>query len=173
MSRNSRWRVLGAAALALTLFAGCESGGVGKIAVGKVDTAALLQEDTDYQSMSVDYLRDQTDLRQSFVEKLKATDKSEGQVKALQEEYMKAQQGFNDKWKQKTEDFLKTRHDAIQGTAGDIAKRKNIDLVLIDSEMYPTVEWGGVDMTQDMKLALSEGSQHQPKATATPEGAGD
>ena len=157
--------------LGCTLFlSACEPQGEGRLAVGKVDTATLLQEDPDYQSMSVEYLRDQTDMRKAFVEEMKAAGQDETKTKALQEKYSKTSQEFDAKWKKKTEDFLKTRHDSIQAIAGDIAKRKNIDIVLIDSKMYPTVEWGGVDMTKDMALAMSDGSQHQPKATSTPSG---
>ena len=148
----------------------CESQGDGRIAVGKVDTATLLQEDPDYQSMSVEYLRDQTDMRKEYVDQMKSAGEDAQKTKALQEKYAKASQEFDAKWKKKTEEFLKTRHDSIQAIAGDIAKRKKIDIVLIDSKMYPTVEWGGVDMTKDMALAMSDGSQHQPESTSTPAG---
>ena len=57
----------------------------------------------------------------------------------------------------------------IKITAADIAKRKKIDMVIIDSEMYPTVEWGGVDMTKDMALAISTSSD-KPSEGATPSG---
>ena len=157
--------------LGCTLFlSACESQGDGRIAVGKVDTATLLQEDPDYQSMSVEYLRDQTDMRKEYVDQMKAVGEDAQKTKALQEKYAKASQEFDAKWKKKTEEFLKTRHDSIQAIAGDIAKRKKIDIVLIDSKMYPTVEWGGVDMTKDMALAMSDGSQHQPESTSTPTG---
>ena len=59
--------------LCCTFFlSGCEPQGSGKIAVGKVDTAQLLQDDPDYQSMSVAYLREQTDLGKEYVDKMKA-----------------------------------------------------------------------------------------------------
>ncbi|MFA5508667.1 MAG: hypothetical protein WC314_10765 [Vulcanimicrobiota bacterium] len=160
-----------AALLGCTLFlTACEPQGEARIAVGKVDTAQLLQDDPDYQSMSVEYLREQTDLRKEFVDQMRAADNDEQKIKAIQEKYGKISEEFDKRWKQKTEDFLKTRHDSIEATAADIAKRKNIDIVLIDSKMYPTVEWGGVDMTKDMALAMSDGSQHQPEATASPAG---
>jgi Skp family chaperone for outer membrane proteins len=152
------------------LLTGCEPQGSNRIAVGKVDTAQLLQDDPDYQSMSVTYLREQTDVRKEFVDQMKAAGKDEAKIKALQEKYAGVSQEFDEKWKKKTEEFLNTRHDSIQATAAEIAKRKKIDIVLIDSAMYPTVEWGGVDMTKDMALAMSDGSQHKPKATGTPSG---
>lgn len=154
--------------LSTVLVTGCETGS-GKMTVGKVDTATLLQDDPDYQSMSITYSREQIDIKKDFVERLKAVQGNEDKVKKLQQEYMKVQQEFEDKWKTKTNEFLATRHSSIQSTAESIAKRKKIDIVLIDSKMYPTVEWGGVDMTKDMALAMSQGSQ-APKSTATPAG---
>ena len=149
---------------------GCQPEGKGKIAIGKVDTAVLLQDDPDYQSLSVDYLREQTDMKKKFVDKMKAAGDDEGKIKTLQQEYVKASEEFNGTWQQKTQNFLKTRHDSIQATAGNIAKQKKIDIVIIDSEMYPTVEWGGVDMTKDMALAMSDGSQATPQPSGTPQG---
>lgn len=163
--------LIGLGLLGLLAFAGCQDAKAPKIAVGKVDTAKLLEGDPDYQSMSVSYLREATDIRQEFVEKLKATDNERAKVEKLQSEFQVRQIKFDEAWRLKTEDFLSKRHDSIRGTAEAIAKRKNIDLVLIDSEMYPTVEWGGVDMTKDMSLAMSDGSQTEnPAATATPNG---
>lgn len=141
-----------------------------KLNVGKVDTAALLQDNPDYQNMSVDYLKEQAEIRQSFAERLEATGRDEAAVLALQEEFLATQEEFNIRWEEKTEEFLKSRHDSIHATAASIAQRKNIQLVVIDSRMYPTVEWGGVDMTKDMALAMSDGEKSKPAETPTPDG---
>lgn len=164
--RRTMTSILLALAAAGALF-GCQPAQQ-RINVGKVDTALLLADDPDYQSMSVDYLREQTDLRQKFVEKLKQAGRDESKLRSLQEEQLKVQQEFNGKWQKKTDDFIKTRNDSIRATAEEIAKQKNLDLVIIDSEKYPTVEWGGVDMTKDMALAMSGGSQQVPATTGTP-----
>ena len=165
-----------AAALALLsglLFVGCQPSGNSTLTVGRVDTAELLKEDPDYQSMSIEYMKQQTDIRKSLVEKMRDAGEDREKIKALQEEYMKKQQDFEAEWQGKTDSFLEKRHEAIRSTAASIAKRKKIDLVLIDSQMYPTVEWGGVDMTKDMSLAMSSGSQAAaPESTATPSGEG-
>jgi len=158
-----------AVALGSLLLTGCQPAKT-KIAVGKVDTAELLKDDPDYQSLSIDYLKEQTDARKEIVKKLEAAQGNEAKMEALQKEWMEKQQSFNKKWETKTVDFLKSRHESIRDTAAKIAERKNIDMVIVDSAEYPTVEWGGVDMTKDMALALSENSSDKPASTATPEG---
>lgn len=161
---------LALALLSGLLAAGCEPSDSKAIMVGKVDTAALLQEDPDYQSMSIEYIKQQTDIRRSLVEKMRDAGEDKKKIQALQEEYMKKQEAFDAEWKTKTEKFLEKRHDTIRETAASIAKRKKIDLVLIDSQMYPTVEYGGADMTKDMALAMSSGSQSAPAPSASPTG---
>ena len=151
------------------LLTGCQPGNQ-KISVGKVDTAELLKDDPSYQSLSIDYQKNQIDIRKEFVEKVQAAGEDRARLAALREEYMTRQKAFDDEWKTKTEDFLKAREESLHSTAEEIAKRKKIDMVVIDSEMYPTVEWGGVDMTKDMSLALSSGGGAKPSSTSTPDG---
>ncbi len=173
MNRKYIAKTLALALVSGLLFTGCQSAKGQKISVGKVDTAALLQDDPDYQSMSINYIKEQTDIRKAFVDRLRAAGDDKDKVAKLQEEYMKKQVEFDTKWRTDTEDFLKTRHDAIKATATEIAERKGIDMVVIDSRKYPTVEWGGVDMTKDMALAMSTGSQEVSTPSATPKGDSD
>lgn len=166
--QNRIKRALALALLSGLLMAGCQPAN-STLTVGRVDTAELLKEDPDYQSMSIEYIKAQTDIRKELVEKLRDAGDNKQKIKSLQDEYMNKQKEFEKKWESKTDDFIQKRHAAIRTTAESIAKRKKIDLVLIDSKMYPTVEWGGVDMTKDMSLAMSSGSQ-APSATSTPSG---
>jgi Skp family chaperone for outer membrane proteins len=172
-NRMNLSKVLSIAVLGGLLFVGCQPAQSPKISVGKVDTAALLQDDPDYQSLSIRYIKEQTDIRKAFVDKLKAAGDSKDQVAKLQEEYMKAQIEFDEKWKKDTEDFLKSRHESIKATASEIAKRKKIDMVVIDSKKYPTVEWGGVDMTKDMALAMSSEDRPAASPSSSPSPRGD
>lgn len=163
--------LIGVALVGSLFWCGCEPQASNQMTVGKVDTAALLQDDADYQSMSIEYIKQQTDIRRDLVEKMRAAGDDQAKIKKLQQEFVKKQKDFDEVWKKKTDDFLAKRHDAISNTAATIAKRKKIDLVLIDSKMYPTVEWGGADMTKDMSLAMSAGSQStKPSSTSTPSG---
>lgn len=159
--------VAGFGLVTVLALSGCETA-KSTISVGKVDTAVLLQDDPDYQNLSLDYTKEQVSIKREFTEKLKATNKDKAKVDQLRKEYLTTQQSFNEKWQNKTEDFLKARHASIQDVASEIAKRKNIDLIIIDSEQYPTVEYGGVDMTQDLALALSNDAK--PSASPSPSG---
>lgn len=170
MMKRTFAKFAGLALVSGLLLVGCQPAEQ-RIAVGKVDTAELLKDDPSYQSLSIDYQKSQIDIRKEFVEKVQAAGKDKEKMTALRSQYLERQKTFDDQWKQKTEDFLKARQESLQATAEDIAKRKNIDMVVIDSEMYPTVEWGGVDMTKDMALALS--TSDKPAGTATPSGEAD
>lgn len=145
-------------AVGLVLFTACEPPKQGKINIGTVDTAVLVQDDPRYQEMSVLYVKENTALKEEFFTKLKAAaeNKDKEKLDALRKDISARQKELDAKWLKKTQEFLASRHEAIKGQAEEIAKRKNIDMVIIDSSEYPTVEWGGVDMTPDMKLALSQ-----------------
>ena len=167
--RQTFAKLAGVALVSGLLLTGCQPANQ-KISVGKVDTAELLKDDPNYQSLSIDYQKNQIDIRKEFVEKVQAAGENRDKLTALREEYLGRQKKFDEEWKTKTEDFLKARQESLHSTAEEIAKRKNIDMVVIDSEMYPTVEWGGVDMTKDMSLALSTGGGAKPSSTSTPAG---
>ncbi len=151
-------KTLIALALGLALFTACEPAKQGKINIGTIDTALLVQDDPRYQEMSVAYVKENTALKEEFFTKLKAAaeKKDEKKLASLRKDISARQKELDAKWLKKTQEFLTSRHEAIKGQAQEIAKRKNIDMVIIDSEQYPTVEWGGVDMTPDLKLALSQ-----------------
>ena len=62
------------------------------------------------------------------------------------------------KWMDRTQTYLESRHSSIRDIAQQVAEKKDIDIVIIDSpQAYPTTEWGGVDITKDLALALSRG----------------
>ena len=86
-----------AAALVLP---GCQPAST-KIAVGKVDTALLLKDDPDYQSLSIEYLKESTDVRKSFVDRMKKANNDKEKLKKIQGDYIKKQQEFEKKWKEK------------------------------------------------------------------------
>ncbi len=140
------------AAVALFLV-GCETGQ--KITVARIDTAELLQADPEYQGMATDYLKAQTDVKREFIEGLQKA-KSAAQKDVARESYRESQQNLDKQWSEKTRDFLETRHSAIKDSVAEICEAKTIDLVLIDSKYYPTVEWGAVDITQDVQLKLAQ-----------------
>lgn len=154
--------------LAATL-AGCQpSKPAGRLTVGKVDTAELLHDDPDYQNLSIEYMKENTDLRAKFVERMKGAGEDSGARDTVQKAYVKAQGDMDKKWMEKTQTYLESRHSSIRDMAQDVAEKKDIDIVIIDSpQAYPTVEWGGVDITKDLALAMSQG-EGKPAASASP-----
>lgn len=158
-----------ALALGCSLFlTGCQPANGGKISVGTVDTATLLQDDAEYQSISISYLKEQTDLRGKYIQMLRDAGDSDDAKAKVYKAQQKASVEFNDKWSKTTKDFLESRHSNIAKHAESIAKRKKIDMVIVDSREYTTVEWGGVDMTKDVALLMSQKGS-QPSAGETPE----
>lgn len=147
---------------------GCEpSKDQTKIVVGKVDTAELLHDDPAYQSLSIEYLKENTDLRSKFVEKMRAAGEDPTGRNSVQSSYQAAQKQLDGKWMNRTQEFLQSRHASIRDSAQKVAETKDIDIVIIDSKSYATTEWGGVDITKDLALSLSQGGDEQPAADAT------
>lgn len=160
---------IASALIALLLGAGlvgCQPVKESQLTVGKVDTAELLQDDVDYKSLSIDYVRENTDLRAKFEQQLKSAG-DDSAKREVQKKYQASQKELDAKWMGKTQQFLEARHTAIRDIAETIAKSKDIDIVIIDSKVYPTTEWGGVDITRDLQLALSQGGD-KPAATSSP-----
>lgn len=150
--------------------AGCQASNkpAGRLTVGKVDTAELLHDDPDYQNLSIEYMKENTDLRAKFVEKMKGVGEDPESRKGVQQQYVDAQGKMDKKWMDRTQTYLESRHSSIRDIAQQVAEKKDIDIVIIDSpQAYPTTEWGGVDITKDLALALSQG-EGKPAASSTP-----
>ncbi|MBI3930123.1 MAG: OmpH family outer membrane protein [Armatimonadetes bacterium] len=147
---NTRaWAIL---AVVTALFsAGCQE--ERELVVGKVDTAIVFENDPQYSELAVQYLREQTEVKQKFLESLR-TAETDAQKETAKKGYQDKQTELNGVWAKKTGEFLKTRHEKIQAAAKTIAEDKSIDVVLIDSKFYPTVEWGAVDITPDILLKM-------------------
>ncbi len=164
MMREFRFKMILACLMVSSafMFLGCDPQQSKKMAVGRVDTAILLQDDPEYQSLSIEYLKEQTDVRQKFVEKMKAASSPQAKEEA-QNVYEVSQRELDGRWLEKTQAFLQERHTVIQDTAEAIAKRKSIDMVIVDSSMYPTTEWGGVDITPDLQLEMNQRAASSPE----------
>ncbi len=168
-----KWIGLVAAA---TLMCGCGNGATGtsvssggkptKLVAGRVDTAVILQSDPDYMTMASDYLREQTDLRANTAKKAEKLNGDQLGLQDLQKTYVTSQKELDKKWMGKTQEFLATRHAKMQSIVQEICKDKGIDIVLIDSKQYATVEFGAVDITQDVLLKTQGGGA--PLSPATP-----
>ncbi len=146
-------RVLILVSCCLALLAGCEPSR--KLRAARLDTAELLQSDPRYEAFSIEYLKQQTDIRQQLVEAVQKAG-SESAKKQVVQKFTDKQKKLNEEWSDKTNSFLADRHEQIRETAKKICEAKDIDIVVIDSKYYPTVEWGAIDITQDVQLQLVE-----------------
>jgi Skp family chaperone for outer membrane proteins len=167
---RSGWAV-GLCAMALAAgLCGCQLSKSGsKLTVGKVDTAELLHDNPDYQNLSIEYMKENTDLKSKFVDKMKKAGDDQMARNEVQKAYQGEQQKLDKKWMDITQKFLESTHVNIRETAQQIAQSKEIDIVIIDSRVYPTTEWGGVDITKDLSLALTQSAgSPRPAASASP-----
>ena len=161
------------ALLSVVVCCGCEvatnkdEGKPKKLIVGRVDSAVILQSDPEYMTLAQQYLREQTDLRGTFMKRAKDAGDNREALDKLKGEFAVQQKEVNKKWMGKTNEFLTTRHSRMQSIVGQICTDKGIDIVLIDSKQYPTVEYGAVDITQDVLLKTSGGNNPvNPSPTA-------
>ncbi len=107
-----------------------------ELKVGYIDTDQLLVKCEKYKKVGEDFLQDQ----QALVKKY-GTDgqkpSMEGQV-----EVMKLQE----KWNKIKQDV----RDEIRIATTEVAKEKKMDLVLDNTTSSPVIEYGGVDITDDI-----------------------
>ncbi len=131
------------------------------VVFGLVDMQKIIKDDSEYQRLSTEYMKESNRGKQDMVLKLK--DANEEQRKKLMTEYSQVEDEFNKRWLKATNEFFSTKREEISEIVGEIAQRKNIDIVLVDGKDSMTVEWGGVDITQDVMvkiLAETEDSVH-------------
>lgn len=137
--------------------AGNVSASAKHLTTGRVDTAVILQADPDYQKTAEEYLKEQLAVKDKFFAKFKVAhdEKDEEKKKEIGAAYTDAQQKLDEKWKKKTAEFLQSRHERLRAAAEQVAKDQKIDLVVVDSKEYPSVEFGATDITQEVMLRMT------------------
>ncbi|MBS2038693.1 OmpH family outer membrane protein [bacterium] len=132
----------------------------GKIIIAKLDTLPILQKDPEYEKLSQKYM----------VDNIKQSQEMQKQIQAgtlTQQEAMKQQAKFNERWMKETNDFIQTRHTKMRDAVKSLCEEKKIDMVLIDSKAYHTIAWGAFDITQDVLMKIY-GSPNGPSTEGTP-----
>lgn len=131
------------------LLAGCSpaksgaGGPANPLVTGRVDTAVILQADPDYQKTAEVYLKEQLAIKDKFFEKFRVAHdaRDEARKKEIGAAYLDAQQTLDARWKKKTAEFLSSRHQKLRAAAEQVARDQKIDLVVVDSKEYPSVEY--------------------------------
>lgn len=162
-------RIAVALGLALLLI-GCEKGpsagligsdSPAKLVCGKVDTEVILKADPEYQNLSKEYLDEQIAMEARIQKELVQIGNDTAAQGELRNKALAEQKKLQERWLKKTDDFLQTRHGKMREAVAQLCKEKNIDLVVIDTRLYPSVEYGAIDITQDVLMRLGQ-------ATGTP-----
>lgn len=149
---RARLALLGAGLGVGLLGAGCAERQVERMATGSVDSTKLLRYDEDYQKLAQAYVKERTALA---VELSRAVRQAGGTLPApVFQEFSQREGELASRWMARTREFVKSRADRIGVAAGQVASEKGLDLVILDSEELPTVEYGAVDVTEDVLGAL-------------------
>lgn len=128
------------AALGVTLW-GCSGRTMPPpLQVGYVDTDAILSDSPAFQKMNQQFLLEK---RALIAREMKAGRRD-----------LEAEQVFEEKWRPKTMAFLDQFATQIQDAADEVRKDKHLDIVMADTSLFPTREWGGVDITNDVHLRM-------------------
>lgn len=158
MKKNAWWL----AVMMLAVVTGC-GGGSGKLTTATVDSVSLVQNDPDYQKKASDYAKARVELQT----KINKAIKDRGGASALTQKDMTEFREWNvkldKKWGDETDAFLKKRFDRIVAASKAVCEDKGIDLVLVDTPGFPTVEYGAVNITQDVELKLQQTPATAPK----------
>lgn len=149
--------------LALMLVAtGC-GGGSGKLTTGTVDSVSLVQNDPDYQKKANDYTKARVELQTKINKAIKAKGGASALTQKDMTEFRQWNVDLDKKWGEETDAFLKKRFDRIVAASKAVSQDKGIDLVLVDTPGFPTVEYGAVNITQDVELKLQQTPAAAPK----------
>ncbi|MBQ7567430.1 hypothetical protein IJT17_01340 [bacterium] len=138
------------AGLAINL-SGCEQK---KLVTASIDTTKLLQNDDEYQRLAQQYFNERIKLASELQQDVK---KSGGVIKdqSLYNKYAKAEADLNAEWLKKTREFTEKKMVNVRKICDKLHATKGIDLVVLDSDQQPTVEFGAVDVTADVLAELS------------------
>lgn len=136
-----------------------------KLVTAKLDTLPILQSDPEYQILAKDYAKENLELSKRIKGEIDSGKLAE---RDAPQKYMVAQEKLNKKWMAATNDFIQTRHGTMRDIVKQMCEEKGIDIVLIDSKAYPTVEYGALDITQDVLMKIHGGMGSPPMTGGTP-----
>jgi len=136
-----------------------------KLVTAKLDTLPILQTDPEYQVLAKDYAKENLELSKRIKAEIDSGKLAE---RDAPQKYLAAQEKLNKKWMAATNDFIQTRHSKMRDIVKQMCEEKGIDIVLIDSKAYPTVEYGALDITQDVLMKIHGGMGSPPMTGATP-----
>lgn len=136
-----------------------------------VNTTKVLQLDSEYQNLAQEYFN----ARIKLAGELRQTVEKNGgtiQDQATYDKFARAEHELNATWLEITRQYTKKKMDAVASACTKIVSSKGLDIVLLDSDEIPTVEYGAIDITADVMVELSNFAGTGEKSEAQPESAG-
>lgn len=126
------------------------------ISTGTINSTVVLQEDDKYQELSRQYFAERIKASQEVQRIVKENSNVDGVVsdKSVYDKLMKIQNDVESKWQKRTAEYVDTKMKSMEKAAAQVALDKGLDIVLIDSNDVPTVEFGGHDITANVLAAM-------------------
>lgn len=153
------------------LAAGCQNQPK-MLTTGTVDTTMILQSDDEYQALAKDYFKERVVLADQLTRSVK---QQGGEIRdqATYDKFKAAERDLLAKWTERTRKFTESRMARICKAAEAVARKKGLDVVLLDSREFQTVEYGAINVTGDILAEMPglAGGNAQPAAgSPAPEG---
>lgn len=136
--------------------AGCTPKEKVVIRTGTINSTVVLQEDDKYQELSRQYFAERIKASQEVQRIVKENSNADGVVsdKSVYDKLMKIQNDVESKWQKRTADYIDAKMKSMEKAASEVALDKDLDIILIDSNDVPTVEYGGHDVTANVLAAM-------------------
>lgn len=149
MSTHGMFPGMVAAGLLLGLLAGGCQREAPVLTTGSVDTTRILRFDDEYQTLAQEYFKERIVLAGRLT---KAVEAEGGEIRnqATYDKFKAAEAELYETWLGRTRKFTESRMVKISAAAESVARKKGLDIVVLDSQEFPTVEYGGVDITADV-----------------------
>lgn len=148
--------VMAALTVSCLYAAGCTPKEKVVIRTGTINSTVVLQEDDKYQELSRQYFAERIKASQEVQRIVKENSNADGVVsdKSVYDKLMKIQNDVESKWQKRTADYIDAKMKSMEKAASEVALDKDLDIILIDSNDVPTVEYGGHDVTANVLAAM-------------------
>lgn len=148
--------VIAALTVSCLYAAGCTPKEKVVIRTGTINSTVVLQEDDKYQELSRQYFAERIKASQEVQRIVKENSNANGVVsdKSVYDKLMKIQNDVESKWQKRTADYIDAKMKSMEKAASEVALDKDLDIILIDSNDVPTVEYGGHDVTANVLAAM-------------------
>lgn len=133
-----------------TVLAGCNKQTV-PMRTGTINSTVILQNDDEYQKLSQEYFAERIKAAAEVERLVKEHSGKDGVLKdkSIYGKLLKIQNDVESKWQKRTAEYVSKKMDSMRTACEAVAAEKQLDLVLIDSDDVPTIEFGAHDITAD------------------------